>query len=388
VKTDPTYLGQPLPFPGRFRWGYQHYPAYSWSWFKGRSWVFLIGVFAWGLVSSANVVLNQSLWVGIQSFAGFFAAFAIMTTVGPGLASLARHSYRSDWFERVLVIGALVFGLVTATIADNLSSNFLIELLQDNHSELELLADSENHASDPFQYLATNLLVMVIYCWMGGVFALPRYLREEINQLRVEKHQTAAKLSVLQAQVEPHFLFNTLASVKGTIREDPALAESTIDALVDYLRATIPKLRRQAQNDSTLGAQFQLCERYLAVMRLRMSDRLSYQSHLPSELHELPFPPLLLISLVENAIKHGIEPKPAGGNVALSARREGDTLLVKVVDDGVGLQHDSRAIEPSSGLGVGLRNVHQQLKALYGEKAKFTLSSQGVGAIAELSFPL
>ena len=230
---------------------------------------------------------------------------------------------------------------------------------------------------------------------MTGVFGLPRYLREpalanahaqsvELSSLRIEKQESEVRLSVLQAQVEPHFLFNTLASVKGTIREDPALAESTIDALVDYLRSTIPMLRRDHErNESTLGLQVRLCERYLEVMRLRMGGRLSYRSELPSELHHVPFPPLLLISLVENAIKHGIEPKPGAGSISIQAVNNGGKLIVSIVDDGVGFDGADHRFHS----GVGLSNVRQQLKTLYGSDARVELSSNGIGATAKLVLP-
>ncbi len=188
---------------------------------------------------------------------------------------------------------------------------------------------------------------------------------------------------MLQAQVEPHFLFNTLASVRALVRQDPAQAEATLDALVDYLRATIPRLRDGEQAlHSTLGQQLDLCASYLELMRLRTAGRLQYAIEAGPDLRVLPFPPLLLISLVENAVKHGIEPKRGPGRIVIDVVREADALTVAVTDDGVGLQ-------PGVGGGLGLANVRAQLETRYAGRAAFALTSApGSGARAELRIPL
>jgi LytS/YehU family sensor histidine kinase len=189
---------------------------------------------------------------------------------------------------------------------------------------------------------------------------------------------------VLQAQVEPHFLFNTLAAVRALLRERPAQAEDTLDALVAYLRAGIPRLRDDAVAlDSTLGDQVDLCTHYLDVMRLRSGGRITHAVEVEEALRALPFPPLLLITLVENAVKHGVEPRPGPGRIALRATCAAGRLRVEVEDDGAGLRPGAH------GGGLGLENVRGQLRARYGGQASFTLQGRaGGGTLAAIELPM
>jgi sensor histidine kinase YesM len=237
-----------------------------------------------------------------------------------------------------------------------------------------------------------------VYAALGGGFALRAYFAEgsrlralqhaqELESLRRAKQEGDLRLGVLQAQVEPHFLFNTLASVRSMVREEPARAEAAIDALVDYLRATIPRLRADGTSlDTPLAMQFEVCRSYLALMRARMGERLRVSIDLPPALAGAPFPPLLLLTLVENAIKHGIEPRPGPGHVWLAARRiesgGGALLEVEVGDDGAGLG-------AAMGHGVGLANVRAQLATRYGARAGLEVSGRaGGGVLATLRVPL
>jgi sensor histidine kinase YesM len=236
-------------------------------------------------------------------------------------------------------------------------------------------------------------LLLLNYLLIGGGFALRSSLnrrrqlargrqRREMDEARRARQRAELRLTVLQAQVEPHFLFNTLASVRSLVRQDPGRAEATIDALVGYLRAAIPKLRQDDGGAvSTLAVQFAICESYLKVMEVRMGGRLSYHVDLPPDLAEVSFPGLMLISLVENAIKHGIEPRPGPGKVELRADRPGPgQVRVEVSDDGMGLAM-------GLGAGVGLANIREHLLTLYGGEASLHLqgdASGGVKAIIQL----
>jgi LytS/YehU family sensor histidine kinase len=170
----------------------------------------------------------------------------------------------------------------------------------------------------------------------------------------------------LQAQVEPHFLFNTLASVQYLTETDPKQANVLLGHLIGYLRAALPQLRARS---STLGREIALAEAYLSILAMRIGPRLTFAIDIPDELRDHPFPPNLLISLVENAIKHGIEPSPDGGTVKLSAAHAGDAIVVAVADTGRGLAPGIR----TNGQGVGLTNVRERLAALYGDAGRFTL---------------
>ncbi|MEE4303068.1 MAG: sensor histidine kinase, partial [Wenzhouxiangella sp.] len=205
----------------------------------------------------------------------------------------------------------------------------------------------------------------------------------EVRRLQSEKLAADQQLAMLQAQIEPHFLFNTLATIRSSLRGDPNHAEATLDALCDYLRATIPRLRRdQSGALSTVEEQLEICRRYLAVMKQRMGERLDYEVRAEGEAGAVGFPPFILLSLVENAIRHGLEPKPGGGRIDITARRENDHLRISVEDSGVGFSDDS-------GSGVGLDNIRRQLKLRYGEDARLRLESSPAGGVsATMILPL
>ncbi len=209
--------------------------------------------------------------------------------------------------------------------------------------------------------------------------------QREIAGLQRHRQETNLKLLVLQAQIEPHFLFNTLASLRALLREDATRAEAMVDALVQHLRAVLPVVRTDSAA-STLSDQLVICASYLEIMANRMEGRLAYDIDVPRPLLQTPFPPLLLLTLVENAVKHGIEPKVGAGRIRIEAERITDTagsaVAVRVIDNGVGL---SRSV----GQGLGLRNVREQLTLRYGSRAALSLVSPPEGGtIACLQIPL
>jgi LytS/YehU family sensor histidine kinase len=209
--------------------------------------------------------------------------------------------------------------------------------------------------------------------------------RRDLNALRRDKADTDLRLAVLQAQIEPHFLFNTLASVRSLIRDEPARAIDTINALSEYLRSTLPKLRKDVGvENATLGEQVTICLRYLDLMNIRMAGRIAVTADIPDALRAIAFPPLLLISLVENAVKHGVEPKAGPAAILLRARLVGAApckmLHVDIEDDGMGLSE-------GAGSGVGLANVRAQLQHRFGDDASLTvesLAAEGVRARIEI----
>jgi len=195
--------------------------------------------------------------------------------------------------------------------------------------------------------------------------------RERLAAERAEQEANAralveARLHVLQAQIEPHFLFNALSNLQLLIAEDPAAAQQMTAALARYLRQSMPHHRGDR---STLGQQLELARAYLDIMRIRMGDRLLYRLRADKDVLNVPFPPLVMATLIENAIKHGLEPKPGGGHVDIEARAAGNQLVVEVRDDGVGFSPAA-----ASGHGVGLANTRARLAALYGNAASLDLS--------------
>jgi hypothetical protein len=195
------------------------------------------------------------------------------------------------------------------------------------------------------------------------------------------KRQLAeAHLKMMQAQVEPHFLFNTLASVDYLIETDPPTASKMQKNLIQYLRAALPQMR---EGSTTLGKEVQLCRSYLEILKFRMEDRLQYSVTVPQGLASAQFPPMMLQSLVENSIKHGLEPKPEGGSVTISADVVNGRLRVTVADTGLGL-----ATAGQGGTGVGLANVRERLAALYGGTARLSIEANTpTGTIVIIEVP-
>ncbi|WP_255990629.1 sensor histidine kinase [Chitinolyticbacter albus] len=203
--------------------------------------------------------------------------------------------------------------------------------------------------------------------------------QQALAQARVERLLAEAELRTLQAQVEPHFLYNTLANARYLTRHDPERAGMMLDHLIAYLRTSLPDLRGPV---STVARELRLAEHYLAIMAIRMGERLSYHVTAPERLLTHSMPPLMLVTLVENAVKHGIEPKAGCGCIAIGISQEDGMLTVEVCDDGMGIG------EPL-GSGLGLVNIHQRLATLYGGRATLSLSpSPGGGTQARIHLPL
>ena len=196
----------------------------------------------------------------------------------------------------------------------------------------------------------------------------------------LKRQLVEAQLKMMQAQVEPHFLFNTLASVDYLIETDPATASKMQKNLIQYLRAALPQMR---EGSTTLGKEVQLCRAYLEILRFRMEDRLRYTVTVPQGLMTAQFPPMMLQSLVENSIKHGLEPKPEGGAITISADIVDGRLRVTVADTGLGFAAASRP-----GTGVGLANVRERLSALYGGRARLSIDANDpTGTIVTIDVP-
>lgn len=184
------------------------------------------------------------------------------------------------------------------------------------------------------------------------------------ERAEMERALTDAKLAMLQAQIEPHFLYNTLANAQLLTRIDPKRADTMLGNLITYLRNGLP---RADESMSTLGREVERSRAYLEILKIRMGNRLNVEIDMPDNLANVPFAPLLLQTLVENAIKHGLEPKTGGGVIRIEIAHEAETLRIAVIDNGVGLQSGT------SGTGLGLKNMRERLKLTYGEAASLSL---------------
>ncbi len=200
------------------------------------------------------------------------------------------------------------------------------------------------------------------------------------RQTETEKELTVARLNLLHAQVEPHFLYNTLASAQVLTRSDPARADLMLGHLITYLRHSLP---RTEDTPSTLGEELDRARAYLEILRIRMGERLAVQVQVPDELRAVPVPPMMLQTLVENAIKHGLEPVTGGGNIWILAKASDGRAAITVADDGRGFS------EEGGGTGIGLRNIRERLRLAYGESASFAIVANFPrGVAATITVPL
>jgi len=246
---------------------------------------------------------------------------------------------------------------------------------------------------DPMPFkLAWAVSTMAVWTLLGGMaYALllisraQREGREQLAQLFREREalktqQTEAQLSALNAQIEPHFLFNTLANVKRLYETRPERGRDMLVALIAYLRAALPGMRR---HESTLADELELVRHYLAILQMRMGERLSFDITAPPELLSAHLPTLVLPTLVENAIKHGLSPLPEGGRIEIRAEHaNGGGITVEVADNGQGFG------AASGGTGVGLANTRARLAARFGDGAALELeAAQPHGVVARVRLP-
>jgi hypothetical protein len=233
------------------------------------------------------------------------------------------------------------------------------------------------------RYSALGMLVAGTWLYMRAEAEHSATLeRIAVDSARLDQQTAEARLQVLEAQIEPHFLFNTLANVKRLYELDPADGARMLQNLKAYLAVALPQMR---ENESTLGREMTHVTAYLNIQKIRMGRRLAFAIDLPQTLRQARMPALMLLTLVENAIKHGLNPLREGGAITIRAVRQGDRLQVAIADTG-------RGFVQSSGGGTGLANIRARLAALFGDQATLSFAQnapQGITATIEipLEFP-
>ncbi|WP_185218955.1 sensor histidine kinase [Paraburkholderia dinghuensis] len=231
------------------------------------------------------------------------------------------------------------------------------------------------------------LVATLLATWYGWSRARIAVLSEQVARAAWQKEATertavSARLQALQAQIEPHFLFNTLATLDSLIVSDPPRARELLGRLNRFLRATLEASRTGSE---TLAVQFAVLDAMLAVHRMRLGERLAYSLDLPGDCADLAVPPMLLQPLVENALKHGIQGTVVGGRIDVSAKRDGPDVELTVTDTGPGFG----ATPDTQGTGIGLANVRERLAVLYGDRAALTLVEHAPhGVVARVRLPL
>jgi LytS/YehU family sensor histidine kinase len=230
------------------------------------------------------------------------------------------------------------------------------------------------------EYVIPTMVLGLFFGLIGSItFLLYERIEAEIKHRKLlksesEKREIEAHLKLLQAQIEPHFLFNTLANVSSLIDSDPALAKKLLERLNDWLRVALARAR---SDHTTLGDELDMLENYLQILKIRFGERLHWNIAVADADRLRSFPPMLLQPLVENAVRHGIEPKIGGGVIDIRADSSAATLRIEVSDSGVGLIGDEVG-------GTGLANVRERLATLFGDASKLVLENKAGGGVSAL----
>ena len=234
-------------------------------------------------------------------------------------------------------------------------------------------------AAFAFTSLVISFILSVIFFWRERHARAEAALQaERLRAERVEREAVLANLRALQAQIEPHFLFNTLANVASLVDPDPAMAKRMLESFIRFLRASLAATRTES---TTLGAEGELIGAYLDVLQVRMGSRLAYRVDIAPELGGFALPPMLLQPVVENAIQHGLEPKVEGGLVELSARDAGGRVRIAITDTGMGFAPTTRG-------GLGLTNLRDRLRLVYAGSASLSVAeAPGGGTRVVIELP-
>ncbi|WP_200231730.1 sensor histidine kinase [Rubrivivax gelatinosus] len=421
-----TALDQPLPaeLTGREHgWftRYRRWPVFSTPWARGRLWrmALILGCVFGVLV--LTVLTNGSPadrpWPGVAEL--------VITLIGPALAGPAlgvwvrrrRWDERREWWALLGAIVAVVGATQafhawgseplkqfvaerTGNVDENGKRRRIVMMIgmtirsPDDGPAKPRAARDDSDPDDPAGEISNFVVRSGVAFLLAGGLALRGLRREReglaalareraLAEAQAQRREAELRLSVLAAQVEPHFLFNTLAGVRSAIATDPGRAAEMIDRLVEYLRAAIPRLRSDGSAQATVGGQFEIVRAYLGLMAARM-PRLAWSVQADESLLKRPCPPLMLISLAENAVKHGVEPKIGPVRVDVRAERSEDGRLALIVeDDGAGFGAST------AGTGLGLANIRERLAQLHGERAALTLKARaGGGVSATITVPL
>lgn len=307
----------------------------------------------------AAVALNP---IFITSFLSVWAR-----TVFVGLALLFAFGVAGLWPQRWLP--RWVVQLVAVALAAPVAT--LLAYLWMAGGNPRLVLQHEGLMSG-FIWITVCGLVIGLLLALGALYrerdgqARAQELAFALERSTLEKQALDARLRLLHAQIEPHFLFNTLANVQQLVESGSPRAATVLQSLIAYLRAAVPAL---GDGQATLGTELQLVRAYLDLMRMRMPDRLEYTVSSPAALEGLRFPPMALLTLVENAVRHGIDPSEAGGRIEVDVREAGGQLEVSVTDTGVGLRETAAP-------GTGLTNLRERLRGFFGDAAQLQLLDQ------------
>ena len=339
--------------------------ANFWRWL---GYLVVVIIFAAGVLLSLFPHLGPVRALVLSAVGCTYVAFAI-ATAWYGYRKLTR---RPPWKVFAIFVGLVLGGALVGFVAGNLQMGRpLAEVSTEKAARAVAIAIA-------LGFVLAGLLVGVAHLRLREARQAALRLEAEAERERLARQGVQAELKLLQAQVEPHFLFNTLSNLRYLVQTGSRDALPMLDYLIHYLRTALPELRTET---STLGREAELARAYLEIMKLRMGGALEFAIDVPAALAGQPLPPLMVMTLVENAIKHGVAPV-GKGRIALRARESGGTLRIEVEDDG-------RGLTGPIGRGVGLGNIRERLRALHGERARLDLAAnEPRGTLASIELPI
>ena len=326
-----------------------------------------------GLAVTVALLLNPIFVTPFPALLGRTLFVALAVVLAYHAAGLWHFNWLPRWLLQALAV-VLVAPVATLGVYLVSTSGNVDAVLQNPYRMLGLL------------WIAGCAMVLGVLVTLGAVVreresqARAQALQFAVERSELERQALDARLALMAAQIEPHFLFNTLANVQALVESGSPRAAPVLGSLIAYLRAALPRLKEGTQ--ATLADELDLVRAYLELMHLRMPDRLDFNVAVDPSLGKLPFPPMALLTLVENAIRHGIDPGEQGGRVEVGGAREADGRRVRlwVADTGIGLR-------PGGMPGTGLANVRERLQGAFGPKAQLALEpNRPSGVRAELTF--
>jgi len=306
---------------------------------------------------------------------GFFINFIISQCIGLSCCTsvlTALHFFPSDRpiLQAIRVAVALIIGTICGSYLGAFVSGLSPAVLFERATLIQLLAIGVIFGS----------IITYFFSSREQIAASEAQIQEEkIKRLTSEKKVAEANLKLLQAQIEPHFLFNTLSNVLNLLDHDVEKGKSMLVDFTRYLRTSLSKIRGQT---TSLGHEMEMIQAYLNIFKVRMGDRLKFDIDLPAHLEDTPFPPMLIQPLVENAIKHGLEPKVQGGEILIRGKENDSLLRLEIIDTGMGFN-------PGRKDGLGLANIRERLQSLYGNDGRLVIEENqpgGVKAIIEVLY--
>jgi len=347
---------------------------------RHRSWFESIAILlAWSAAFAMMLASFESLWFFftdpfLEAWSGFVwcweRAFAAV------VALLSTLALTTPWLpeRRLLRWPLLALAIAAAAALGWLAEDGLTRLVSGDP-----ISDGER----PYMLHTMFVLALLVgllgeYRW-ASLRATARLHEAELNRIRLQGELAAGRLQVLQAQIEPHFLFNSLANVRRLLRTDGDAGRAMLADLMRYLESALPRMR---EDRPTLARETELARAFLAVHQVRMGQRLQVRIGVPSQLGDRVVPPMMVLTLIENALKHGLAPLPEGGEIDVVAAEANGRLVLRVADTGRGLVVDS-------GGGTGLANIRARLKAMYGSAASLSLRlNEPRGIVAEIDLPV